>query len=346
MSAPFLSVVIPTYNRCASLRRTLDGLARQEGIAWESVEVVVVSDGATDQTEAMLAQYAQTAPFTLRPIRQDNAGPARARNRGVEEARGEVIVFVDDDIEPMPGFLAAHKARHEGDPRLVVVGPQSPAPDRRAHEPVWIAWEHEMLQRQYACFDSGKWTAGPPHFYTGNASLRREYLRAVGGFDETFKRQEDVEFAYRVRAACGLNFVYAGDTQALHRPSRTYESWAKTPYAYGQLDIVRAQRGDVSWRLIWMSYQRRNRLTRLLVDLIVPRPALSPAVGALLSRSARIVFRLPGPGRKAAIGLLSMVYNVRYMEGARDSIGGWNPLAQVIRLPESDPRVAPPAKAS
>lgn len=343
MSAPFLSVVIPTYNRCESLRRTLDGLSRQEGFPAERLEVVTISDGSTDQTDAMLAEYARTAPFTLRPIRQDNAGPARARNRGIQEATGTVVIFLDDDVEPMPGFLAAHARRHEQDERVVLIGPQSPAPDRSGAEPAWIVWEHEMLQRQYVCLESGEWTAGPQHFYTGNASLRREYLLAVGGFDETFKRQEDVEIAYRIRRDCGVHFAFAGDAAALHRPSRTFDSWLKTPYAYGHLDVIRAQRGDVSWRLIWVSYQRRNRLTRLLVDLVVPRPALSQPTRALLRGGSELAFRLPGVFRRAAIGALSVLYNVHYMEGARDSLGSWPELAKVLRLPVDDPRVSPPA---
>ena len=344
MSAPFLSVVVPTYNRCESLRRTLDGLARQEGIAWERVEVIVVSDGATDGTDAMLAQYA--APYALRPIRQDNAGPACARNRGIAEARGEVVVFLDDDVEPMPGFLAAHAARHEADERLVVVGPQSPAPDRKGKEPVWIVWEHEMLLKQYAAFASGEWQAGPQNFYTGNASLRRAFLSAAGGFDETFKRQEDVELAYRLWRDAGLRFAFAADAAALHRPTRTFESWLRTPHAYGLLDVIRAQRGDASWRLLWLSYQRRNRLTRLLVDLVAPRPGLSRPVHALLKGGAQLAFRLPGGFRRAAIGALSMAYNLRYMEGARDSLGAWKPLADVLHLPVDDPKIALVKKAS
>src|SRR5579871_3087260 len=96
-----LSVVIPTYNRKESLRRTLDGLARQT-YPFSEFEVVVVSDGSTDGTAEMLAQYMQTAPYALCAITQANGGPSRARNRGIREARYDVIVFLDDDVEPVP----------------------------------------------------------------------------------------------------------------------------------------------------------------------------------------------------------------------------------------------------
>ena len=85
-----ITVVVPTYNRLENLRRTLAGLARQD-IDPKLFEVVVVSDGSTDGTDTWLQGAACDYPFSLRPVRQDNAGPATARNRGIEEARGEVV---------------------------------------------------------------------------------------------------------------------------------------------------------------------------------------------------------------------------------------------------------------
>src|SRR5690242_8167475 len=98
-ASPFVSVVIPTYNRCESLKRTLEGLARQDYPTID-FEVIVVSDGSTDKTEEVLKTYAVAAPFRLRFFTQANSGPSVARNRGVQESTGEVIVFLDDDVEP------------------------------------------------------------------------------------------------------------------------------------------------------------------------------------------------------------------------------------------------------
>src|SRR5579871_5778539 len=100
-----LSVVVPTYNRKDSLRRTLDGLAKQT-YPFADFEVVVVSDGSTDGTTEMLADYVKTAPYSLRSVLQANGGPSKARNRGIQEAQHEVIVFLDDDVEPVTEFLS------------------------------------------------------------------------------------------------------------------------------------------------------------------------------------------------------------------------------------------------
>jgi glycosyltransferase involved in cell wall biosynthesis len=332
---PFLSVVVPTYNRCESLRTTLEALKRQESVPG-GFEVVVVSDGSTDGTDALLIGYlAAPLPFTLRSIRQDNAGPARARNRGVQEANGTVVVFLDDDVEPLPCCLRTHAERHHAEPELVLIGPMSPDPVRQKSEPVWIAWEHAMLQKQYDSWKNGTWAeheCGPHNFYTGNASVRREYILAVGGFDEGFTRQEDVELATRLERVCGVYFRFEPAAAALHRPLRSFASWLKVPHAYGKLDVVRAQRGDASWDVVRQGYVARQKATRLLADIALPRPRVGQALRGLLKRGAQLVYAMPsGKARRAGLGALSALYNIHYLEGARDELGSWDALHQVLR---------------
>lgn len=331
---PFLSVVIPTYNRCTSLEITLAALRAQEPVPG-GFEVVVVSDGSTDATAALLARWAaESLPFTLRPIRQDNAGPAKARNRGIQEASGTVVVFLDDDVEPLPGCLRAHALRHQAEPKLVLIGPMSPDPKRQAQEPVWIAWEHAMLQKQYDSWKQGIWAAeecGPHNFYTGNASVRREYLLAVGGFDEGFTRQEDVELAARLERVCGVYFRFDPTLEALHRPLRTFESWLRVPYAYGKLDVVRARRGDASWEVVRHGYMSRQRATKLLARLGLPSVARGTLLRRVLRQGAQAAYALPlGAARRAGLGALSALYNLHYLEGARDELGSWEALRGVL----------------
>jgi len=104
----FLSVVIPTYNRLPILRQCLEALERQELAApIERFEVVLVDDGSTDDTVVWLEANAASLPH-LRLIRQDHGGPAEGRNRGVEQARGDVVVFIDSDLVVLPDFLVCH----------------------------------------------------------------------------------------------------------------------------------------------------------------------------------------------------------------------------------------------
>jgi glycosyltransferase involved in cell wall biosynthesis len=330
----FLSVVVPTYNRKDSLRITLEGLARQSYPA-DHFEVIVVSDGSTDGTDAWLADYAPHTPYHLLPITQKNGGPGRARNTGVAHAKGAVVVFIDDDVEPVPDFLSAHAARHEKEDRVSIIGPMSPDPARRREEPPWIAWEHAMIAKQYDNWRSGAWKgAGPNHFYSGNASLRRAHFEAVDGFDENFKRQEDVEMAYRMERECGVKFHFDPAADGLHRPSRTFKSWLNIPYSYGRLDVVRARRGE--WDMMRDGYHKRSRITRALADIIIARPTLAAPIRFLLLISVHVAHRLGLA--KVSIGLLSIIYNLRYLEAAREELGSAEEIRKMIAAtPPVDP---------
>ena len=337
-TVPFLSVVIPTFNRRDSLEVTLEALARQLQVPG-GFEVVVVSDGSTDGTDTFLAGWASRPdlPYVLRVVNQDNGGPAKARNRGVAEARGTVVVFLDDDVEPLPQCLSAHAARHRDDPMLVLIGPMSPDPHRRSAEPVWIAWEHAMLEKQYRSFRLGIWTdddCGPNNFYTGNASVRRDHIRRVGGFDEGFTRQEDVELAVRLERECKVHFRFDPTPGALHRPTRTFASWLRVPYAYGKLDVVRAQRGDASWKRLRDLFRSRQRATQVLAHFVLPSERRGVVLRGTLRRVAELLYAVPmGSAQRVGLSMLSALYNVHYLEGARDELGAWPALREVLARP-------------
>src|SRR5947209_1130323 len=101
----FVSIITPTYNRRASLGRLLRALTRATYAA-SSFEVIVVDDGSDDDT----AEFLRTAYFdySLRIMQQEHAGPSAARNLGVANARGSLILFLDDDVEPIPELIELH----------------------------------------------------------------------------------------------------------------------------------------------------------------------------------------------------------------------------------------------
>ena len=328
MSQVSVSVILPTFNRRDSLRVTLDGLAQQDLAAiWEAV---IVSDGSTDGTAEMVREYQKTAPFSLRFIEQTNAGPARARNRGIQEASGEIIVFIDDDVEPFPTFLSRHFAHHETATDQAVIGPMLPDPKRRSAEPVWIAWEHAMLEKQYRAWRTGEWKGvGAHHFYSGNASLRREHLEAVGGFNETFGRQEDVELAVRLETERGIQFCYDADAIGIHRPLRSFAGWLKVPFAYGSLDVTRAKNdGGRTWERVQHGYHSRNRATRLIADICLAFPTLSLPLRTALLGAAQSLYTIHQDS--AALAALSVLYNVHYLEGAASVLGSSSALYQIL----------------
>lgn len=110
MSAPLLSVIIPTYRREAVLRDTLHSVLQQD---YPCFEVIVVDQRPQHQpqTQALLQQLATTGQIILYTV--DWASLPAARNYAVERSRGEIIVFIDDDVELPPGFLQAHARAYQ-----------------------------------------------------------------------------------------------------------------------------------------------------------------------------------------------------------------------------------------
>ncbi|HEX5324864.1 MAG TPA: glycosyltransferase family A protein [Capsulimonadaceae bacterium] len=329
-------MVIPTYNRRESLMVTLGGLSRQT-FPRERFEVVVVSDGCSDGTHEALAEFVKQSPFTIRWFCQQNAGPAAARNRGIREAAHEVIVFLDDDMEPVPEFLARHAGHHEDDLKVAVLGPMSPDPKRRAVEPVWIAWEHEKLQEIYRMLSPGGEYHGQAwshHFYSGNASVRKEWLLAVGGFDESYKRQEDVQLAERMERELGVHFVFDPTTDGLHRPLRSFSSWLHVPASYGEWDAERIRTGLLTWETVQDLASRRNRGTRLLTAAALAFPPTITLAALALRAGAVCLNRLGARG--PALSALSALYNATYMcaiTRARRSPGANRPAREVKQTP-------------
>lgn len=320
---PTVSVVVPTHDRVSRLRQVLAGLAAQD--VEGPIEVIVVDDGSTDGTSDFLSSGA--APLPVVVCTQENRGPGAARNRGVEVASGELVVFIDDDVVPDPGLVRAHVDAHlRHGHRTVVIGPMRNPPDHEMSP--WVRWEQAMLEKQYDAMEAGHYDATARQFYTGNASVRREHLVAAGGFDPGLWRAEDVELAYRL-ADAGLVFVYEPAAVGLHYAERSFESWLATGDAYGRNDVAFARDRGRSEILSWLADEHRARhpLTRLLTRTCADRPRLRAASIAALSRVviACTTAKLPRSATKA----LSGAYQLAYYGGVADelrSTGGLAPL--------------------
>ncbi len=319
-----ISVVIPTYNRKLSLLHTLNAL-RSQTLPPDQFEVVIVSDGSIDGSKEAVAE--ETYPFAVKFLEQQNSGPSVARNYGSEQSSNEIIVFLDDDIEPVAAFLDVHSRLQTDRTDLVAIGPQSMP--RNEWFPVWIAWEHRMLEKQYEKFRSGEWSPGPNNLYSGNFSVPREKLLAVGGFDEHFKRQEDVELGFRL-AAAGMKFTFAGEADGYHRPVRTWKSWLTTPYLYGVRDVEmsRDKGEEAAMNLAKKHFAERNLITQKLGRLVIGKPVLESTVIECL-KVAPLVLDKMGM-RNIAINLLSILFNLRYLQGMATEIGGANKMWAAI----------------
>ena len=323
MTVPHVSVVMPTYNRCDRLRRAIAAVADQ--VVDEPYEIIVVSDGSTDGTDEMLAQCDVA---NLRWFTQGNGGPAAARNRGIVESSGELIVFVDDDILAEPGLVQAHVDAHRrlGD-SAVVVGPMlDPADFDMAP---WVRWEQAMLRKQYRSLELGDYEATARQFYTGNASVRREHIVAAGGFDPTFRRAEDVELAYRLDDR-GLQFDYEPSAVGRHYADRSYDAWRGAAYLYGRNDVVFARDRGRGWIFPFMAqkYRDHHPVLRAFVAVGVRSDAVRRVEVRAFAALAGVAERLGADriGRAA----YSAIYGIEYHCGARDELGGRSAFADLL----------------
>jgi GT2 family glycosyltransferase len=189
-----------TYNRAALLERVLDACFEQTADA-ASYEVVLVDDGSSDATPAVIAAAAARATCDFVPIRQANAGLAHGRNVGIARARGERIIFIDDDVLPTPRFVEEHLRSHDAAPHAIVRGGVINTQSfDDLPPPIWTPLNY-----------SGN------YFWTTNVSVGLETLRRAGGFSENFREYgwEDIELGLRLRLA-GVPSILNKDALAFH----------------------------------------------------------------------------------------------------------------------------------
>lgn len=215
-----LSVVIPTYQRGAQVARVVRPLLADPAV----LEVVVVVDGSTDDTLQRLEELAAGDP-RLRPVWVPNAGAGAARQRGVELARADVVLLLDDDVLAAPGLASGHLAEHERVPGRVVLGCMpTPRPARRRPQDVTsvlYAKNYDFAVDEYVRHPEG--LLG--HFWSGNVSLPRELALRVGLGDPELADlypMEDLELGFRLEAA-GATAVFVPALAATHLHTRSVE---------------------------------------------------------------------------------------------------------------------------
>ncbi|MBF2048329.1 MAG: glycosyltransferase [Elainella sp. C42_A2020_010] len=202
----FLSVVIPTYNRLPILQKCLQALENQQ-LRPEPIvgyEVIVVDDGSTDRTVAWLQQA--NLPH-VRWFEQNHQGPAVARNLGVEQAKGDTIVFIDSDLVVTEWFLQSHA-------EALVRGQQQMGHDRLFTYGSVINtcnFEHPTTE-PYKLTDFSA-----AYFATGNVAIARHWLEAAGLFDPRFQLYgwEDLELGVRLKQF-GLKLIKCPEAVGYH----------------------------------------------------------------------------------------------------------------------------------
>jgi len=301
-----LSVVIPTYNRAKRLRACLEALTHQTQAA-STFEVIVVVDGSTDETAAMLKNLA--TPYSLRTIWQDNSGQPGALNRGIREAQSPYCLFLDDDIMANPQLLAEHLHAHREHPKAVVIGqitislPADAGWYPRAFARGWQ--DHYFLLNQ--ADNNLTWE----DCYSGNMSAPREQLLACGGFCEDLVRGFDTELAKRLEQE-GCSFVYASNALGCQDEQKGFRELSRDAEKAGNVDATLYKQNPQKLSQALASFPqgswRKLLLHRLLLTLHMP-PRILELVGRLIRNSA------------GQYSWFSIIQKYCYWRGVRKALG-------------------------
>ena len=259
-TSPYLSIIIPTYNRTISLRRVLAALTTQRNVEPGMVEVIIIDDGSTDDTDRTVISFSNSSIINLRYIRQSSRGPAAARNNGIIDAKGEIILIMGDDIIASPFFLYHHIYSHRilfPNSNIAILG-YSPLAGR-ANRPTLI---QNWLNRKQMAFQNlhHMEEASYHYFYTCNISLKRDFLISNGLFDESYRYAagEDTELGYRLSKKAGLKIVYNEMAVGLHVHEISFLQFLKRYFYNGKASTTSRTR-EIPMPELWRS--SRNKLS-------------------------------------------------------------------------------------
>lgn len=230
-----LSIIIPTYNRCYILQKCLIAINNQKTNNHQ-LEIIVSDDGSTDSTEEITKEFTNYSRWPIQYFKQKNKGANAARNNAIRSAKGQIVLFINDDVLPIPRMINYHAQTHESYPaeNIGVLGRVTIAKDipYTPLSKLHLDASFEKLAEKFWL----DWTA----FFTCNVSLKTNFLLEHGLFDESLRYHEDVELSERLSAfdfklkyvpeALGLHLHYLQEDQFLkvaQRDGKALAIWYK-----------------------------------------------------------------------------------------------------------------------
>lgn len=207
-----VSVIVPTYNRSGMIKMALDSVWAQ---SYRPLELLVVDDGSTDETEPFVSRWINThagdPAFTARLLQQENSGAPSARNLGLINSRGEFIQFLDSDDVLHPLKIETHVAMLETPPDCDFAWSDHEIFDIENEQPEYRQYDVATLVRNSTCFENVPILGTTGNAWTG--LYRRKACFKTGPWNETLERWQDLEYNLRFTSlgpACRYTRAYLG----------------------------------------------------------------------------------------------------------------------------------------
>ena len=209
-----VSIIIPTHNRSASLKKMLESLKLQT-FPLQNFEVIVVADGCKDDTVEIIRNY--KAGFSLSLTELPGLGAATARNEGASLAKGDYLIFADDDMELCTDFIKQHISSHANE-NTVVIGYSPLKLESKAN--LQRITLHEWWEEKFQSMRDKRYRFKYNDLTSGNFSISSSLFKKRNGFDTTLLCREDYELGYRLIKA-SAQFCFAYNAKAFHRDEVT-----------------------------------------------------------------------------------------------------------------------------
>jgi glucosyl-dolichyl phosphate glucuronosyltransferase len=245
MDAPQISIVLCTYNRAASLSKTLssfENLVTPAGLSWE---LIIVDNHSNDGTHALVEEFAQRVPFTVRYLFEERQGLSWARNAGIAQAKSDIVAFTDDDVILHREWLVNVNRGFEEFDCAALAG--RVIPDWIQPKPDWLEMKDQQAVVNFDLGDEWKEIKIPP--LGANFAFRKRVFSTYGMFRTDLGLSggqrgitcEDTEFGKRLILG-GEKIVYSPAAIVYHPvyPHRTTKDFFKTWYYNDGRSAIRA----------------------------------------------------------------------------------------------------------
>jgi len=226
---PFVSVIIPTFNRSANLSRCLDSLFNQT-YPKDRYEIIIVNDGSRDNTENVLREYKKKAPCEFIGITQENQGIAIATNSGISKSKGDIICFTGDDCIPENNWITL-LVNGFTDEKIGAVGGKVVS--------YQVKTQIQQFVEDCGCLDQEKFVKKNT-MITGSAAYRRHILTDIQGLDDHMNACIDLDISIKTQLL-GYTLKYVPDAIVYHDHPATVKHFFSQQYRNG-IGYVRLHR--------------------------------------------------------------------------------------------------------